>query len=160
MPSASATPLPQALTRQDSDRVQGWGGKRNGNRNTAVGPRPGLLGADISSGSISSALQKALGAPQHLSHGAAFLQHIADCSKVIPADRVYPYGASFSKSMPEGPESNLVDRLERFFQELLVEADSHKADYVLIHSLEIKVGLFVGDDAAARVQMLNAIGVG
>ena len=76
-------------------------------------------------------------------------------SVVIPADRLYSYGAPFPKSMSASVEPSLVDRISRLFQELLVEADAHQADYVLVQFLEIKVGHFVGGDISAWAQMLN-----
>jgi hypothetical protein len=113
-------------------------------------------GADTRHESIASAVHKAFETPRHLSHGAACLEYLTDCSVVIPAGRVYSYGAPFAKDISASVEQSLADRLDRLFQELLVEADSHHADYVLVQSLEIRVGHFAGGEVTAWAQMMNA----
>jgi len=112
-------------------------------------------GANTDREAIATAALRALESFHHLSQGAAFLQELADCSVVIPAERVYPYGAPFSRSLVAGAEQSLADRIDRLFQELTIEADSHKADYVLVQSLELRVGHFVAGEISAWAQMLN-----
>ena len=49
----------------------------------------------------------------------------------------------------------MIDRLGHLFEVLLAEADRHKADYVLMHSLSFAFSHSGGDAITVRAQMLN-----
>lgn len=111
-------------------------------------------GVSTNSDCVAVAVRMVFDGPQQICHGAAFLQNVADCSIVIPADRLCPYGASFLKCVAANPGVTLVDQLLRLFNELMVEGDGHHVDYVLVHSLEILEHPHIGCGLLAWVQML------
>ena len=121
-----------------------------------LGRNKDYYGVDMSHEGIEAASHKAFENAHRLTQGEAFLENLADCSVVIPAERLYTYGAPFLKDVAAAAEQTLAGRLERLFHELLAEADGHQADYVLIQSLEFKVGHFAGGEVCAWAQMLNA----
>ena len=112
-------------------------------------------GIDASNENVANAVRKVFAEPQHMSHGAAFLQHVADCAIVIPAHRLCPYGASVPKQIPPSPTATLIEQLIRLIDELRAEADAHHVAYVLIHSLEITENPHNGYGLLAWMQMLN-----
>ena len=89
-----------------------------------------------------------------MSHEDALVEEIADCSKVIPAEQLHHYGASFTRSVAATSGETVIDRLDRLFQVLLAEAERHMADYVLVHSLSLEYSHMGGEAVTATAQLL------
>lgn len=103
---------------------------------------------------IASAARKALEQSAHMSHEEAFMAQLADCATVIPTVQLHHYGATFTRNIAATSGTTVIDRLNQLCDELLVQADLHKADYVLIHSLQFQFGHFGGESLTATAQLL------
>ena len=106
--------------------------------------------------SIALAVSNAFKTSSHMSHEDAVLEQIADCATVLPADQLHHYGASFTRSIAATAGETVIDRLSRLFDVLLAEADHHKADYVLVHSLSFAFSHSGGDAITVWAQLLNS----
>ena len=104
---------------------------------------------------VAEAVRKVYTGPQQFSHGVAFLQNVADYGKVIPYNRLCPYGASFPQCIAANPSTTLSEQILRLIDKLLAEGNNHQVDYVLIHSLEITEEPHNGCGLLAWAQMLN-----
>ena len=91
-----------------------------------------------------------------MSHEDAVMEQLADCATVLPADQLHHYGASFTRSMAATAGGTVIDRLSRLFEVLLAEADRHKADYVLVHSLSFAFSHSGGEAITVWAQLLNS----
>ena len=105
--------------------------------------------------SVALAVPKAFEMSHHMSHEDALMEQLADCANVIPADHLHHYGASFTRNIAATAAGTVTDRLSRLFQVLLAEAERHKADYVLIHSLSFEYSHAGGEAITATAQLLN-----
>ena len=105
--------------------------------------------------SIALAVSNAFKASGHMSREDAFMEQIADCATVLPADQLHHYGASFTQTLAATAGGTVIDRLGHLVELLLVEADRHKADYVLMHSLSFAFSHSGGDAVTVWAQLLN-----
>ena len=108
--------------------------------------------------SIAAAVSNAFKAAGHMSREDALMEQIADCATVFPADQLYHYGASFTRNIGVTAGGTMIDRLSHLFDVLLAEADLHRADYVLMHSLSFAFSHSGGDAITVWAQMLNRKG--
>lgn len=105
--------------------------------------------------SVALAVPKALKMSGHMDYAEAVMEYIADRATVIPADQLHHYGASFMRSISATVNATMIDKLNRLFEELLAEAEHHKADYVLIHAMSFERSILGGTAITAWAQLLN-----
>jgi len=105
--------------------------------------------------SIVLAVSNAFKASCHMSREDAFMEQIADCATVLPADQLHHYGASFTRNLAATARETVIDRLSRLFEMLLAEADRHKADYVLVHALGFEYSHLGCEVISVTAQLLN-----
>ena len=86
--------------------------------------------------------------------GPNLLEAIKDKSLVIPAYELEGFGGSFPMQNPPDAPPNPIERVYEFFKSLSLEGDKHKADCILLNSLEIKQK-FREYNMFGFVQMLN-----